>query len=171
LRGKYWLFGKDTWVSQEGWTWSKSVADIWDLADQATVLFKDKVWMYGGTKYVDDSEADECYDLFDPQNSINYTEDGVNWTVVEHGAFEPRLGQTCVVWNGALWMVGGRDNRRTFNDVWRSKDGLRWERVSAAAPFSPRWKHSSFVFHGRLWIAGGMDEKGFPIKDVWSYAE
>jgi hypothetical protein len=42
-----------------------------------------------------------------------------------------------------------------FNDVWRSKDGVRWTRMTGDAGWEPRAGLSSVVFGGELYVMGG----------------
>jgi hypothetical protein len=42
-----------------------------------------------------------------------------------------------------------------MNDVWRSEDGRRWERVLAKAPWSPRSDAHLVTFRDTLWLLGG----------------
>ncbi|WP_430814324.1 T9SS type A sorting domain-containing protein [Carboxylicivirga sp. RSCT41] len=42
-----------------------------------------------------------------------------------------------------------------FNDVWRSKDGIHWELMTADAPWVGRAGLSSFVFKNEIYVLGG----------------
>jgi len=69
---------------------------------------------------------------------------------------------------GALWRVGGFEPRGAerieFNDVWRSFDGVNWQRLVAAAPWSPRSHAHLVMFRDSLWLIGGEPNDG----SVWS---
>ena len=53
-------------------------------------------------------------------------------------------------------------SERAYNDVWRSRTGLQWECVTAAAPWAPRgWVGGNAVLNGRLWVVGGGFIGGF----------
>ena len=44
------------------------------------------------------------------------------------------------------------------NDVWRSRDGGRWERVAVVPPvFSTRRGHQAVSWRGSLWVVGGTE--------------
>jgi hypothetical protein len=83
--------------------------------------------------------------------------------------FSPRFGHATAVWNGALWVTGGFDNTFTFNDVWRSTDGVNWIKVldNRAGGYEPRKGHTMLVYDNRLWVIGGSDEAGAHRDDVW----
>lgn len=67
----------------------------------------------------------------------------------------------------ALWMLGGFDGTRHLADIWRSSDGVTWERV-ATAPWSPRTGAEAIVFRERLYLIGGGVIDGPQANDVWS---
>ena len=61
------------------------------------------------------------------------------WTLVNNNApFAPRDGAGALVYEDAMWLLGGwnPDDRTNFplicnNEVWRSEDGASWELVKA----------------------------------------
>ena len=62
----------------------------------------------------------------------------------------------------AMVLLGGF-TPRPDNDVWMSKDGIRWFRVGYA-PWTGRGYHATAVFRGRLYVMGGS-----PLtNDVWA---
>ncbi|HIJ65351.1 MAG TPA: hypothetical protein HPP77_05300 [Candidatus Hydrogenedentes bacterium] len=85
---------------------------------------------------------------------------------VESRRWSPRSSHTVVVHEDRLWVLGGYDGEWR-NDVWRSRDGVNWTEMTAAAPWSPRFRHASVVFDGRLWVIGGMGPGDEPLNDVW----
>ena len=82
-----------------------------------------------------------------------------------------REGHTSVVFNGKIWVMGGRDaDFNDLNDVWSSPDGKTWTQVNAAAEWKARSGHTSVVLDSKIWIMGG--KRGFELltlyNDVWS---
>jgi hypothetical protein len=73
--------------------------------------------------------------------------------------FQPRDSSPNAVLRYAdhLWVLGGWSNFggedwRSYTDVWRSHDAVRWELVNAAPPYV---HYSSFVvWQGRMWAIG-----------------
>ena len=78
----------------------------------------------------------------DPQR-IYESSAGARWRAMPtNAAWGTRYKSADASFAGALWRAGGfeprGEQRVYFNDVWRSSDGTRWQRVIAAAPWSPR---------------------------------
>jgi hypothetical protein len=65
---------------------------------------------------------------------------------------------------GALWRVGGfveqRGRRTLMNDVWRSVDGRRWQRVLERSPWPARSGAHLVSFRDTLWLIGGEPSDG-----------
>lgn len=106
--------------------------------------------------------------------------DGIAWTrdlPHGHGAFERRHSHNTVLWNGALWMIGGDTWQGWYNhDVVTSGDGVAWTEVLGPTTAEPPWAERALqtigVFDGSLWMAGGQDLFGYPDdyvhhNDVW----
>lgn len=86
--------------------------------------------------------------------------DGRVWRRSEHNAaWGVRYGAAIASYRGTLWVAGGFEQigeRRTpKNDVWRSRDGRRWERVLNEAPWQARSQAHLVVFRDTLWLIGG----------------
>lgn len=97
------------------------------------------------------------------------SEDGAHWSpLTTKAGWEGRAGLSAVVFKGEIFVLGGSQGddaatggtgRRLFNDVWKSRDGASWERVTAAAPWAPRAGGVAVVKNGYIWLLGG--ERGF----------
>ncbi|GAA5218822.1 hypothetical protein ACFSJ3_05730 [Corallincola platygyrae] len=70
-------------------------------------------------------------------------------------------------------------NSEFFNDVWRSKDGINWKKMTDAAPWEGRAGLSAVVFRNRIWVFAGSKNDDSAIvgpngpqriyfNDVWS---
>jgi hypothetical protein len=99
----------------------------------------------------------------------------VNWRLETPAAAWSERGLVIgsVIFQGHMWMIGGGtyDIRSYNNDVWKSPDGIAWERVLEAAPWSPRQFHNLAVMHGKMWVVAGSDAAHQPgLSDVW-YSE
>ena len=89
--------------------------------------------------------------------------DGKTWLGSHHDArWGARYKSADASYAGTLWRVGGwvaeRDTRTSMNDVWRSRDGKKWERVLEKAPWSPRSNARLVVYRDTLWLFGGADD-------------
>lgn len=176
-QGKMWIVGgdnnryhyqNDVWSSADGVTWTQVAADVpWrDRVTHHVVAFNDRLWVLGGQQitYFDLDGGDAVYD------DVWSSPDGATWTrVLEHAPWAPR-GQIlgAVVFQGSMWIIGGgtyNDPRHYYRDVWRSADGVHWERVGVA-PWGAREYHNVAVFDGRLWVLGGYRDGN--LDDVWS---
>lgn len=114
-------------------------------------------------------------------NDVWRSKDGVNWTkMIENQYIDPndpnpkhwagRAGLSAAVFKGYIYVMGGSVNddssivgggapaRQYFNDVWRSHDGQKWEKVGNA-PWAPRAGGVAVVKEGYLYMVGG--EEGF----------
>ncbi|MFM7270206.1 MAG: hypothetical protein ACKO2C_01050 [Actinomycetes bacterium] len=107
------------------------------------------------------------------------TDRGRTWEVVREqdrpGAWAPRAYFQAVAHDGYAYVLGGQDFRVVpsgcpagipgcppevptstfFNDVWRSRDGVEWERRTDAAPWAGRSGLRAVSFDGWIWIFGG----------------
>ena len=83
------------------------------------------------------------------------TKDGESWeTVAEKSNLPHRVFYGAVVFKDKIWLVGGFDGRKYYNDVWNSADGVNWTRVAEKTAFSPR-NTSVIVFKNKMLLLGG----------------
>ena len=160
--GKWYLIGgygitsiprgdqKDIWQSEDLVQWEK-IADnlaIDDTTHQEVINFNGKLWLT--------AEGDL-------RNSDNATD----WIVVEEnsGIYTPRHSYASVSFNGYVWLIGGYDGQYK-NDIYRSLDGMSWEKVKDSAEFSVRSGHEVVEFSGKLWLIGGYSD-GELKNDIW----
>ncbi len=52
-------------------------------------------------------------------------------------------------------MAGYTGNTKFLNDIWRSSDGVTWDKVSFDSNFKTRVEHTSVVFDDRFWAITG----------------
>ncbi|PTY35799.1 hypothetical protein BGP77_00255 [Saccharospirillum sp. MSK14-1] len=156
----------DVWSSSDGLNWTlKTVsADFSPRQNHQVVVFDDgsgdRLWVIGG------------HTSSDYANDVWSSRDGIDWQAHPQPAGEERFSarreHQVVVFDEAIWVIGGRDSNYQ-NDVWRSTDGTHWEEVSDAAEFSPRYEHQVVSFSDseqpQLWLFGGYD--GDRLNDIW----
>jgi hypothetical protein len=105
--------------------------------------------------------------------------------ISENIAIPPRDGACSLVYGGYMWTLGGwnPDVKSLFpevtsNDVWRSSDGVAWEKMKAntfvdadtfnySADWSGRHAMGCTTHGGKMLIVGG-DPVHTPVRDVWS---
>lgn len=168
------------WVADlNGALFSSADGKEWSLAtDKAPwrertlagcVVCNDRVWVMGGRR------GGELL------NDVWSSPDGVNWTLeMEHAPWPARhIHHTPVVLDGHIWLLGGGVQGSDYypfaawNDVWRSPDGRRWERVLEHAPWPGRIWGSSAVYRDRMWLIGGFRSEPVwqNMGDVWYSAD
>jgi len=75
-----------------------------------------------------------------------------NWVkVLEAAPWTPRDSAGELVFNNHLWLFGGY-TPELVNDVWRSADGIAWEKVGTLPDPSGVNIPVSFVHDGRMWL-------------------
>lgn len=175
--GKMWIVGGDpiqghyqydVWNSTDGKKWNLVNNKVpWGpRALHYTVAFDRKIWVIGGQTTPQFAPAEEIF-----YNDVWNTSDGVQWTKLEpkEPLWPPRgmIGGS-VVFQNRMWILGGGTydtpkvpERKLYNDVWSSADGVNWEQHVRFAPWRPRQYHSVAVFDGKMWVMEGAGN------DVW----
>jgi len=178
-------FFNDVWRSQDGANWTSLTSDAgWKKrAGLSAAVFKNEIYVMGG------SQNDDSSIVGGPPARIYFNDvwrsrDGKHWKpVTEHAPWSPRAGAVAAVKDGYLWILGGEDGFLCdpsrpdrcppyYNDVWRTRDGAHWERVTASAGWSPRPGHQCVVLLNRFVCFGGfgLPSNGFEPnnpRDVW----
>jgi hypothetical protein len=184
-RDKMWIIGgdcnqkhyqNDVWNSSDGRTWTyvnKSKDVPWGpRVLHHTVVHQDKLWVLGGQSmpaFV--SGEDRFY------RDVWTSTDGVEWKeiVPQEPCWSPRgmIGGSAVM-NGRIWILGGgtydtptTPQRKFFNDVWSSPDGVVWQQHTDQAPWFPRQYHDVATWDERLWVMEGYHQNGGNRNDVW----
>ena len=171
--GKLWQTGgmryqeraltNELWSSGDGSTWQKANTAWEPRKGQALVVFKNKLWIFGGT-----SKISRNFESLEMKNDVWSSPDGVTWTrEVAQAPWSPRDTPQVVIMRDTLYMVGAQG----MADVWRSADGKSWTQLTKEAGWKKRYDMGVQVFDGRLWVFGGRDLNPDPYKgalnDVW----
>jgi len=160
----------DIWSSADGLTWElvNDEPPWYTRFDHQCVAYADKLWLFGG-----EVNGQFLADIWS-------SEDGITWT--QHTDSAPwggRSGHQILQHDGALWLIGGtvHDGRNQDPDdtVWRSTDGLGWEKVDSTLPLKIQL-HSAAVFRGAMWVGCGEIKEpanGFTVEfaDLWHSAD
>lgn len=82
--------------------------------------------------------------------------------------FIPRDRHASVVYNGAMWVIGGFYQGLTLDNSSSSTDGRQWNTGISQADerFTGRYFHSAIAHDDRIWIAGGLADDF--LNDVWT---
>jgi hypothetical protein len=167
--GKMWAIKGSVWNSPDGVTWTEVLDETpFGVRGYGEVVIHDRrMWQLGSGE--------------DVWNST----DGMEWTCVAAEApYGARYATAVTSFSGKLWVMAGSIREpndppekgyatmTTYNDVWCSADGARWERVVEAAPWAPRMWVVPAVYAGRMWIIGGYDNvNARNLGDVWYTAD
>jgi len=120
---------------------------------QTCLSFGGKMWVMGGSTNLSFQNDD--------LNDVWSSSDGTHWVqVTAHAAWSPRVWAGGVVFNGAMWILGGSTYTEAYpglygNDVWSSTDGVNWTQATASAGFSGRAAMGCYAYGGDLWVVGG----------------
>lgn len=100
------------------------------------------------------SQSSEC------TNIVSSSSDGISWTkITAVVAFDKVHSHCSVVFDEAMWVIGGSDGSRT-NKSWKSSDGATWTNrtsPSTSNQFPKRKGHICLVFNARIILMAGRD--------------
>jgi hypothetical protein len=105
----------DVWYSTDGANWTQAPDSIaWaKRASQTSVVFDDTMWLMGG---VNPYLGGGTY-----YNDVWYSTDsnGGNWTMAcSSAAWPKRQAHSSLVFNDAMWVIGGCNASSEFGDAW-----------------------------------------------------
>jgi len=102
-------------------------------------------------------------------NDVWRSRDGIHWKqMTEAAPWHGRAGLSSVVHKGEIYVMGGSFNddpaviggpptRVYFNDVWKSRNGRDWMKLTDSAPWEPRAGAITVVKNGYIYLLGGED--------------
>ncbi len=76
------------------------------------------------------------------------------WEYICEAGWSKRMGGACLIFDGRLFLLGGKSYNSYNNDVWYSYNGINWIK-SGDAQWSVRSLFSSVIFNDKLWVIGG----------------
>ncbi|MCE5300651.1 MAG: hypothetical protein LLG37_07255 [Spirochaetia bacterium] len=104
---------------------------------------------------------------------LSPTPDMKKWEIGErYTDFAARAGAGTTEFKGRIFICGGRQGRKFFDDVWATSDCVYWVTATAKAPFGPRSDFGFVNYGGKMWVIGGTataPDGGINyFNDVWS---
>jgi hypothetical protein len=171
-------FFNDVWSSRDGVQWQQLTAHAeWaGRAGLSVEVLNGAIYVFGGSVN-DDSAVVGGPPTRNYFNDVWKSADGRTWThVLEHAPWAPRAGAATVVKNGWIYLLGGENGFTCaplpnctppyFNDVWRTRDGTHWQRMTAAAQWTARPGHKCVVVLDGIVCLGGFGLLSNPV-DMW----
>ncbi len=171
-----WYNGRLPGCSASSSVWSSLDGVKWDLSVEkagwsprlaaATVVFKDRMWILGGTEnyYFGNDRS--------LKNDVWSTSDGCEWhQATENAAWAPRAYHQATVLNDRIYVFGGGNyvpEYKGFNDVWSSVDGINWQLETEFAEWQARLWFSAVSYRDHIWVIGGWSNNpSTNWGDVW----
>jgi hypothetical protein len=171
-------FFNDVWTSGDGTNWQQLTAHAgWaGRAGLSTEVLNGEIYVFAGS-FNDDSAVIGGPPNRQYFNDVWKSSDGRTWTrALEHAPWAPRAGAATVVKDGWIYLLGGEDGFTCaplpnceapyFNDVWRTRDGAHWQRMTAAAEWAARPGHKCVVGVDAIVCFGGFGLLSNPV-DMW----
>lgn len=187
FKGKVFLLGgwnhktvvNEVWVTDDLHNWRQLSSAPWRARHGAGwIVHKDRIYVIGG-------------DLID---DVWSSADGINWNLECSGApFGKRytpivqsIGDYIYLYGGQYWdpvdWCSDRPDCKPVapRDVWRSQDGVVWERLLEIAPWSGRGLiHGSAYFENKIFLVGGglknatgrSSETYSEYADIWTSSD
>lgn len=160
---------RDVWRSEDGLSWTQVLDTIPYFSplrnSHMTASLSGNILNFGGqpNAYVPENLA-----------QVWRSPDGAAWEQLPDAPWKPRgmVLNSCVDDDGTMWLLGGGRlwDRRCYNDVWKTTDGITWEQVMAAAPWAPRYWHNVAWFDDKLWVTCGIVDQT-NAADTWYSAD
>ncbi|MGL4597538.1 MAG: LamG-like jellyroll fold domain-containing protein [Bacteroidia bacterium] len=156
---------RDVWKSADGLNWIQTEDTIPGYARrtlQNYASLNGNLMLYGGQEFPN----------YVPENmnEVWQSPDGISWTQLPNAPWKPRgmIINSCIDDNGEMWMLGGGrlNDRRCFNDVWKTPDGINWTQVNESAPWGSRYWHTVAWYDHNMWLMAGIVNQT-DANDVW----
>ncbi|WP_459209343.1 Kelch repeat-containing protein [Aquimarina rhabdastrellae] len=132
---------------------------------QGMIFFNNEYWFMGGHEAK--LQRGKTY-----YGDIWKSRDGIAWTkITDQAPWGPRHSFNLFEFNNELWIIGGQTgetNITWYNDVWKSADGITWEKVLDQGPWSERLEPDVQVYNNKMYLIGGHTPVNWHInQDIW----
>ncbi len=167
----------DVYSSGNGSNWTKvnGNAPFGGRYGSQVLSYNGQLWLIGGN-----NSGTFMNDVWSSPDGNNWTQVLAPSTTGSVNQFTPREDFGAVVYNNAMWVIGGISGSGPNNDVWTSVNGATWTQALAdgaggANQFKPRWGLSTVVYDNLIWVIAGAtgDSSGavsLAYGDVWNSA-
>jgi hypothetical protein len=147
---------RDTlWVIQSDGGWFSTNGEDWKHTVLSNVIrnngFLDYVWFRNALYGI--GVLDGNIEHFQWSSSIHRTTDMRNWEkLADESELPRRFFYRPFVFGDKIWIIGGTDGKKIFNDIWNSQDGIHWTRMATDLPFGERQESQVVQLNGRLYL-------------------
>lgn len=143
------------WHSNDGVSWSELPPPFGELPVHKTLVYNSKMYVIKGNRTMN-------------RNEVWSTTNGTDWIQETDNAFPGRGGQKGVVFNDAMYLLGGEDiGANKVNEIWTSTNGRSWTEITPATLFSERNAHSATVYNNKVWVIAGKDNLTEFNNEIW----
>ena len=146
----------DIWKSDDGINWTNiySLAPFGLIPEHETLVYNNKMYVIAGNRSTENTEV---------WSTVN----GTDWTQETANAFIGRAGQKGVVFNDAMYSIGGEDiSGRKLNEIWTSTNGSSWSQITGI-PFPGRLAHTVNAYDSKVWVIAGKDSSTDFNNEIW----
>ncbi|KAI8099531.1 uncharacterized protein BX664DRAFT_354935 [Halteromyces radiatus] len=149
------------------WTRTRINHQIGKRSGHSMVAFRNKIYIWGG-KSSSNEYMNDLF-IFHPRNG-KYG-DWERIVFPQGSAPLPRSNHCSVLFDSKMFVFGGSDNDKLFNDIWVYDIPLKkWACLSPVGFIpSPRHYCSVSLVNGVIYIHGGKDEKGQELQDLYGF--
>lgn len=160
------LQSRGTWSSRDGAVWSKEALPY----SGSNTAYLGTVQHNGGAIALGRIEGNYLDFKIDPV--VAESADYESWTHTTVPDLPKVIFYGVASFAGHVWIMGGFDGQALSNAIWRSPDGIAWERMPDP-PWSPRSQPVAAVMGERLLLIGGGAIDGMPgsntsSSEVWA---
>lgn len=149
----YLIFGSNVYSSLNGIDWTFETVTGFAAANyQKAVVFNDALYVLGGLT------ASNLR-----VNEIWRTTDGISWEEVTLSGdiFTPRINHTVTVYDGKVFLIGGRAGTTIFREIFYSDDMELWTAIELEededGSSDGLYSHNALNYRDALWIFGGYN--------------
>ena len=147
---------------------TKDMGAHWELVSTGAVLQIDegRLISFGGKLYLIGG-----FDSAIPAstNAVKSSTDGVAWTSEINGDWSPRYDLGAFVFNGRIYVTGGRNGASMYSNTWTWIPGeLLWTEVVTGTQYLVRGWHNPTVLGTKVYVFGGYTGTT-QMQDCWSW--
>eukprot|EP01130_Rhizamoeba_saxonica_P007493 TRINITY_DN3031_c2_g1_i3.p1 TRINITY_DN3031_c2_g1~~TRINITY_DN3031_c2_g1_i3.p1 ORF type:complete len:441 (-),score=87.87 TRINITY_DN3031_c2_g1_i3:47-1369(-) len=129
------------------------------------VVYNDSMYIYGG-------EGENKENSMYYNDLLRYCFETRTWTRVYIPGFKPRprWGHTSVIFDGKMYILGGKDSVVSFKDIYRySFEAQSWKKKEVGDQFTPRFFHSATILNNSMLVFAGCNMHTYLYNELFDY--